>query len=153
MRCSIKQKMRDDAHIAATLSSRRDCTADTTRAISRARIRALHPRRILAAVQRVRAIVAHGQSPWGSPPQLGFLRNNGRHSSRIRPSTNLASARTDHNAAQSRIIPTARKTQYHIQSIPQRKSGNRKRNSRHESLSYAARLRTYDRFHPFSTDF
>ena len=39
--------------------------------------------------------------------------------------------RTDHNIAQSRIIPAARQTQYHLQPISQRKCGTRKRNPCH----------------------
>lgn len=64
-------------------------------------------------------------------PQLGFRRNNSRRSPRIRPPAIPAPARTDHNIAQSRIIPAARQTQYHLQPISQRKCGTRKRNPCH----------------------
>ena len=43
MRCSIKQKMRNDAHTAVTLSSRRDYIADTAREIWRAHTQGYSP--------------------------------------------------------------------------------------------------------------
>ena len=72
MRCSIKQKMRNDAHTAVTLSSRRDYIADTAREIWRAHTWAIRPCRILESAERARTIVARGPNPQQAPPQLGF---------------------------------------------------------------------------------
>lgn len=153
MRCSIKQKMRNDAHTAVTLSSRRDYIADTAREIWRAHTQGYSPCRILESAERARTIVARGPNPQQAPPQLGFRGNNSRRSPRIRPPAIPAPARTDHSIAQSRIIPTTQQTQYYLQSISQRKCCNGKWNSCHESFSHATGLRTHLRFRPFPAYF
>lgn len=72
MRCSIKQKMRNDAHTAVTLSSRRDYIADTAREIWRAHTQAIRPCRILESAERARTIVARGPNPQQLHPNWVF---------------------------------------------------------------------------------